>query len=224
MSKSEATFKFKESLLTLDCVETRSFKSTSNQRRQSRGSSQSSFVPPWTNILRMRLGLLPHCIVSLSFVSLGWSADIKPRSLAQLSEDDLRTLALKPDPVKHLDPYDPKGHLYKILIPRSRVYIMYLSDYDSLLTLCCHPADTDNSTFVRQHVVKTLEALKWHVEEDGFTDNTPYGVKHFTNIIATKDPRAPRRVILSAHFDSKFFPTAPQNQVRVWNTSSDLEV
>ena len=163
----------------------------------------------------MRLGLLPHCIVSLLFVSVGWSTDIKPRSLTQLSEDDLRTLASKPDPVKHLDPYDPKGHLYKILIPRPRMYIMHLPDYNSLLTVCCPPADTENSTVVRQHLVKTLKALKWHVEEDGFTNNTPYGEKRFTNVIATKDPTAPRRVILSAHYDSKFFPTAPLNQVRV---------
>jgi len=77
------------------------------------------------------------------------------------------------------------------------------------------PADTDNNTFVRQHLVETLRDLKWHVEEDSFTDNTPYGEKHFTNVIATKDPNAPRRILLSAHFDSKFFPTAPQNQVRI---------
>ena len=84
----------------------------------------------------MHLSPLPLCIVSLLFISVGWSADIKPRTLAQLSEDDLRTLASKPDPLKHLDPYDPKGHLYKILIPRPRMYIMHLLEYNSLLTMC----------------------------------------------------------------------------------------
>ena len=74
----------------------------------------------------MRLSLLPLCVVSLLFISVGWSADIKPRLLTQLSEDDLRILASKPDPVKHLDPYDPKGHLYKVLIPRARGYTMRL--------------------------------------------------------------------------------------------------
>jgi len=165
----------------------------------------------------MRPSPLPLCIVSLLFISVGWSADIRPRLLAQLSEDDLRTLASKPDPIKHLDPYDPKGHLHKILIPRPRMYIMRPSEYNPLLTMCCLLADTDNNTFVRQHLVTTLRDLKWHVEEDSFTDNTPYGEKHFTNVIATKDPNAVRRVILSAHFDSKFFPTAPQNQVRISN-------
>jgi hypothetical protein len=37
----------------------------------------------------------------------------------------------------------------------------------------------------------------------------------FTNVIATKDPEASRRVVVAAHFDSKFFPSYPQNQVRV---------
>ena len=76
-------------------------------------------------------------------------------------------------------------------------------------------ADTDNNTQVRQYLVKTLKGLNWHVEEDAFEDDTPYGKKKFTNVIATKDPNASRRVILSAHFDSKFFPTYPENQVRI---------
>lgn len=76
-------------------------------------------------------------------------------------------------------------------------------------------ADTDNNTQVRQYLVKTLKDLNWHVEEDAFEDDTPFGKKKFTNVIATKDPNATRRVILSAHFDSKFFPTYPENQVRI---------
>ena len=78
-----------------------------------------------------------------------------------------------------------------------------------------HVADTDNNTAVKNYIVSTLRSLQWHVEEDSFTDDTPYGPKRFTNVIATKDPTASLRVILSAHFDSKFFPTYPQNQVRM---------
>lgn len=78
-----------------------------------------------------------------------------------------------------------------------------------------YTADTENNTLVRNYIVSTLRALDWHVEEDSFIDNTPYGPKNFTNVIATKDPEAPRRVALSAHFDSKFFSSYPQNQVRV---------
>jgi hypothetical protein len=72
---------------------------------------------------------------------------------------------------------------------------------------------SENITIVREYIVSTLRALDWHVEEDAFTDNTPYGPRSFTNIIATKDPAAPRRVILSAHYDSKYFPNYPNNQV-----------
>lgn len=36
------------------------------------------------------------------------------------------------------------------------------------------------------------------------------------NVIATKDPSASRRVVLSAHFDSKFFPSYPNSQVRCY--------
>jgi glutaminyl-peptide cyclotransferase len=67
---------------------------------------------------------------------------------------------------------------------------------------------------VREHITAALTALDWHVEEDSFTDYTPYGQQSFTNIIATKDPIASRRVIVSAHYDSKFFSMYPENQVR----------
>lgn len=73
--------------------------------------------------------------------------------------------------------------------------------------------DTENNTLVRNYIVSTLKALDWDVEEDSFTDETPYGTKRFTNVIATKDPQASRRVVLAAHFDSKFFMDFPQNQV-----------
>ncbi|KAF8515261.1 hypothetical protein BU17DRAFT_51914, partial [Hysterangium stoloniferum] len=54
------------------------------------------------------------------------------------------------------------------------------------------PSDTENNTFVRNHLVSTLHALKWHVKEDSYTNMMPYGKKRFTNIIATKDTNAPR--------------------------------
>ena len=67
---------------------------------------------------------------------------------------------------------------------------------------------------MRTYIVDTLKKLNWDVEEDAFTDTTPYGTKHFVNVIATKDPKASRRVILAAHFDSKYFQAYPDNQVR----------
>ncbi|KAF8507901.1 hypothetical protein BU17DRAFT_57079, partial [Hysterangium stoloniferum] len=94
--------------------------------------------------------------------------------------------------------------------------IMSASHLSKILILRPHntaPLDTENNTFVRNHLVSTLHALKWHVEKDLFTDMTPYGEKRFMNVIATKDPDAPRRLVLAAHFDSKYFPSVPQNQV-----------
>ena len=75
-------------------------------------------------------------------------------------------------------------------------------------------AGTKNHTLVKDYLVSTLKALDWHVEEDNFVDTTPIGVKNFTNVIATHDPGASRRVILAAHFDSKYFPSHSLKQVR----------
>ncbi|KAJ6490490.1 glutaminyl-peptide cyclotransferase-like protein [Mycena vulgaris] len=107
------------------------------------------------------------------------------RELLPLSAGAISTLVSSPDPLKQLDPKNPSSHLSHILIPRV--------------------PDTENNTLVRNYIVSRLEALKWHVEQDAFDDKTPFGQKHFTNIIATKDPKASRRVILAAHFDSKYF-------------------
>lgn len=38
---------------------------------------------------------------------------------------------------------------------------------------------------------------------DSFSAYTPLGKKSFTNIVATLDPHIDRRLVLSAHYDSK---------------------
>jgi len=124
-------------------------------------------------------------------VSLGTSL-LGERALPALSSSALEGLTNMRDPSKNLDTSDPHSHLQKILLPR--------------------PPDTENHTLVRNYIISTLRDLKWHIEEDSFIGSTPYGLRNFTNVIATKDPDAPRRVVLSAHYDSKYFPTYPQNQ------------
>jgi glutaminyl-peptide cyclotransferase len=121
--------------------------------------------------------LLPA--ISLQVSTLG------RRNLVQLSANDIAALVSTTDPVKNIDPANPASHLSKILIPRV--------------------ADTGNNTIVRNYIIDTMRSLKWHITEDEFTADTPLGKKKFTNVIATKDPSASRRVILSAHFDSKYF-------------------
>ncbi|KAF7311376.1 Peptide hydrolase [Mycena kentingensis (nom. inval.)] len=135
---------------------------------------------PCRSMLRvLALGLL-LVAPSLQRSTLG------PRELTHLSPGAISTLISAPDPLKQLDPHNAKSHLSKILIPRV--------------------PDTKNNTIVREYIATKLEALKWHVERDEFTDTTTMGTKKFTNVIATKDPTAARRVIVAAHFDSKYFP------------------
>ena len=63
-----------------------------------------------------------------------------------------------------------------------------------------------------------MREFGWHVEEDSFTDSTPFGQKDFSNIIATfqqganfrlrKDDlsrNAKNRIIFACHYDSKYF-------------------
>lgn len=147
---------------------------------------------------RLPTSPIPHflqlCTIVLGCLLLGSDASrLGKRELLELSSESIASLVAFPDPVRNIDPSNPTSHLSRILIPRA--------------------PDTENNTIVKDYIVSTLKNLNWHVEEDSFTDDTPYGTKRFTNVIATKDPSAPRRVILSAHFDSKFFPHYPQNQV-----------
>lgn len=65
---------------------------------------------------------------------------------------------------------------------------------------------TPGNKIARDHIIKTLESLKWQITLDTFTSQTPLGPIEFTNIIASRTPQAQRKLILSAHYDSKIFP------------------
>ncbi|KAG6853912.1 hypothetical protein C0991_012581 [Blastosporella zonata] len=120
------------------------------------------------------------------------ASTIGERELPELAASSVANLISNPDPIKQLDPSNPASHVSKILIPRV--------------------SDTENNTLVRNYIISTLKALDWHIEVDEFTDTTPIGTKQFRNVIATKDPTATRRVILSAHYDSKYGASYPDNQ------------
>src|SRR5690606_1874193 len=71
---------------------------------------------------------------------------------------------------------------------------------------------TEEIEEVIKYITGSLDQSKWHIELDTFYAPTPLGEKRFTNIIATfrglhngSLPNDARRVILSAHHDSKYF-------------------
>jgi len=63
--------------------------------------------------------------------------------------------------------------------------------------------DTASHTKVRNYIVETLERYKWQVHLDTFEEDTPKGKKQFTNIVAIISPKTAKKLMLSAHYDSK---------------------
>lgn len=57
--------------------------------------------------------------------------------------------------------------------------------------------------FAFQYITSSMRALGWDVEMSISDQETPIGIKKFTNIIATLDPDAPRRLVIACHYDSK---------------------
>lgn len=59
----------------------------------------------------------------------------------------------------------------------------------------------------RQYILDALgKAKSFVVETDVFVAATPKGQKLMTNIVATWNPKERRRVVVAAHYDSKWFP------------------
>ena len=65
--------------------------------------------------------------------------------------------------------------------------------------------DTPSNRAVQAFITKHFENLGWTIERDAFEAQTPLGTKHFTNLIFTHNPRALRKLVLAAHYDSKVF-------------------
>uniref|UniRef100_A0A3Q3W2Z0 Glutaminyl-peptide cyclotransferase n=1 Tax=Mola mola TaxID=94237 RepID=A0A3Q3W2Z0_MOLML len=83
---------------------------------------------------------------------------------------------------------------------------MWLRDLRPLLTTR-YPG-SPGSQAVQEHIKTTLRSLGagWDVTEDKFRSETPYGPLPFTNLIATLNPSAKRRLVLACHHDSKYYP------------------
>jgi glutaminyl-peptide cyclotransferase len=65
---------------------------------------------------------------------------------------------------------------------------------------------TDGHTKVQNYIVGAMETLGWQVEQDIFDAKTPNkGVLTFNNIVAKLNPNAERFLVVSCHYDSKYF-------------------
>lgn len=112
-----------------------------------------------------------------------------------LRDEALDTL-LVVDPAPRVDFHDPSSLLARILRPRV--------------------PGTANHTYVREALVGVFAnqtdaagTPKWHIAAPTFEVDTPEGRKRMTNVVATRDPQASRRLVLAAHYDSKFAPPGP---------------
>lgn len=69
-------------------------------------------------------------------------------------------------------------------------------------------AGTPELAALQSLVAEHFDELGWDTQRDTFTASTPQGDKQFTNLIFTHDPHAPRKLVLAAHLDSKYFAEA----------------
>uniref|UniRef100_UPI003590140E glutaminyl-peptide cyclotransferase-like n=1 Tax=Myxine glutinosa TaxID=7769 RepID=UPI003590140E len=121
-----------------------------------------------------------------------------------------------------------KYHNPKLLSRKVLQEICSLSDLQRMWTNDLQPMliervpGSSGSRTVQKHIVNKIESLsaEWTVNFDSFEDMTPYGRKVFSNIIAVLNPEAKRRLILSCHYDSKYFPNDMYGRVFVGATDS----
>lgn len=167
--------------------------------------------------LLLRLALLTLLLSPLLLAARPRPNILKKRnpSYAPLSPSSLSNLTALSDLDATLDWNDPKSDLAKLLVPRTagskslvRIQGMVEDKFRRLgwVRFLFLP-----SGFLRSCRLTEREE-KQHVEKDTFTDETPYGPKTFTNLIFTHDVSAPRRLVLSAHLDSKYFPDPPESE------------
>lgn len=160
---------------------------------------------------------LPASLLLLLSTALAERLAPRPRSFQLLPSSALTQVAKLSDPAPLLDFHDRNSLLAKILVPRppgsdnlTHCQALFKSHFASLSTTLRVPSNRhlyDPNTHDRISSLST-----WHLEEHSFVDTTPYGQQRFTNQIFTHDPSAPLKLVLSAHVDSKYFPTSPANQ------------
>ncbi|BEI89880.1 uncharacterized protein CcaverHIS019_0212420 [Cutaneotrichosporon cavernicola] len=123
--------------------------------------------------------VLAALLLALPAAALSARTPHDTRTLTDIQVSAL--VGLPPEPWKAVD----AGHMKHLLVERV--------------------SGTPGNKKVQTYLTKVFTKLGWHVETDTFTATTPNGDVEFTNLIYTFDPGAPRKLVLSAHFDSKWF-------------------
>lgn len=131
-------------------------------------------------LLKLVLAALISDVATLSWHDLKWPRDIRP-----LPHHDLLYMGQ----ISEDDRDDFNATLRKFLVPRV--------------------VGSQRHREVREFIVKSLEDLGWHVEEDHFDARTPLGTKPFANVVATLNPRSCHRLVLACHYDSLIHKDGP---------------
>lgn len=89
------------------------------------------------------------------------------------------------------------------------------------------PSGSEGANRVLNHFIQffTHNVTNWSIQLDEFKDSTPRGDVKFTNFVATRDPPGVRpgdvgRLVVTAHYDSKWFPKGDQMENFIGATDS----
>ncbi|XP_028321144.1 glutaminyl-peptide cyclotransferase-like a [Gouania willdenowi] len=197
--------------------------SRSSRRYKSLQSVNSSGSVPGCDRLRMpRVRVLLLCLLGVLVlalvVGLYLSNDTENRPGSRLPTLDLSRDRLSHKPIK-CSPAQIRRLAAQV--DGTRLWETHLRPI-----LIVRLPGTEGSLAVQQHITATLSSLSagWSLDLDSFQSPTPRGQVTFTNIIATLDPSAPRRLLLACHYDSKVLPPDPRTPGRVFLGASDSAV
>ncbi|KAG5456585.1 MAG: hypothetical protein BJ554DRAFT_3640, partial [Olpidium bornovanus] len=109
----------------------------------------------------------------------------------------------------------PTGHRLEWIAALSNHSKLSVPDGELLAPLLVpRVAGTPGNAKVRAFIADHFRKLGWAVQLDNFTDATPPAgaTVEFANVIATKAPGAKKRLVLAAHYDSKYFPPPDEDK------------
>jgi Zn-dependent M28 family amino/carboxypeptidase len=80
-----------------------------------------------------------------------------------------------------------------------------LGHVQKLVDLGPRPPESEAIQKARAYITEQLRLFGWTVTEQPFTDQTPHGPAHFTNLIARFGDSTKPNFLLCSHFDTKIF-------------------